>query len=1038
MKITSGSLTNYNKGIIANNRSWLATIKFYKDNSWKKLLNTGISSFTMSDYTVDGKNITFGSVMGSKLEVKFNKLTNGLLEQGTKIKFELKLVNSSVTLTSKPFVIDEMNLVKMKDGSYQGTITAYDITYLMTKTYAPQYGAMLCNEIVEDIAIKYGLTVNDSVYNAIYEIEGNNWSEFNIISDFTDKQTLGYIAGCYGCFAYINEDEEICFGWYADNGKSIAKSDVYENGVSESEANLRIYKMIESGTKDNQLVYPTQAKGYSVNFENPYITSAHVQAIYNLRLANDAVSFNIAKVKYRGDPLNGGAGSIVTARSVNGIVKMYVMKRTLYYDGGVYEVIESFGESESTINYKVASPTQQRIDRALSRMEEAIKKATDVITQTKGSVFELIPIDENDPSKGNSGWKLYSTQIGNNNLILANSSGIGFSNDGGETFGAAAIYIDENGVGHINGNYITAGSISADKIDTSQLVVGDNVSPDLETLLNGIVDKANNSVTNVDVLYGKNQSTTEPPTNWSTSAPVWEEGYYIWTKTQTTVGGETTETDPVCITGAKGETGVTGDTGQGVSAIEEQYYLSTSSTTQSGGSWSTTQPSWSSGKYIWTRSKITWVNPSATTYTTPVLAKAINGANEKANSAETKANATDLILGGLTAKENNVVYVKGSSILAGSIGADQIGANAITANKIAAGAITADKLTIGDATNYCDVNVITASTLGWQNLTSAEVSANANLNTSFLKPKSLVQSGSYILGDWVEFIYNNEDERKYLFQGKCYNDSAGEITVCMQIQDVDGISTVMIYGNTRAKVIASKAYAEFRATIVIPTTYNNKRVVKFRPCIWSNSKSSWIAISDFSLRRATAGDITAGKLRSVDGLTYFDLDNNTIVSTSADRKTEISEGVITASDLSASSKIKFGFENTYSLGGLLFPQNLGAIIAEVNDNNNVVEDGLLARFQHRATDFYGVFRINNKVVTPATLDWGTHTNVHSGDTIYFTNTFSKAPTVIATPLQSGASTYFVNVDVTSVTKSSFTVYFEDGRQSDLMWIAISQ
>lgn len=500
MKLTSGTLAKYNEGIIANNRSWSVRIKYYKDGSWRTLSNTKTASLTMSDYTIDGKNITMGSVVGGKLEFKVKGIGGTEFENGTKVKFELRLDSSSVTLTSKPYVVDEMNLLKKTDGLYDGTITAYDITYLMNKTYTPTANELFANEIVEAIANKYNLGIDDSVYDAIYAVDGDDWVVYTIIPDFTEKQTLGYMAGCYGCYAYVTEDENIAFGWYTDGGKSIAKNDVYEDGATVSEASPRTYKMIESGTKETPLVYPSQAIGHSINFENPYITASQVEAIYNTKVANDKVTFSVAKVKYRGDPLNGGAGSILKARQANGQITMFVMKRTLYYDGGVYEVIESLGESESTISYKVASPTQQRIDRALSRMEEAIKNATDVITQTKGSVFELIPIDENDPSKGNSGWKLYSTQIGNKNLILANSSGIGFSNDGGETFGAAAIYIDENGVGHINGNYITAGSISADKIDTSQLVVNKNnitgLDDELESLLaiaEGADDKADNA-----------------------------------------------------------------------------------------------------------------------------------------------------------------------------------------------------------------------------------------------------------------------------------------------------------------------------------------------------------------------------------------------------------------------------------------------------------------------------------------------------------------------------------------------------------------
>lgn len=79
---------------------------------------------------------------------------------------------------------------------------------------------------------------------------------------------------------------------------------------------------------------------------------------------------------------------------------------------------------------------------------------------------------------------------------------------------------------------------------------------------------------------------------------------------------------------------IQGEAGIGVKEIVEQYYLSNSSTTQTGGSWSTAQPKWQKGKYIWTRSQITWTDNSVT-YTNPVLAKAINGANEAVDDLDT-------------------------------------------------------------------------------------------------------------------------------------------------------------------------------------------------------------------------------------------------------------------------------------------------------------------------------------------------------------------------------------------------------------------
>lgn len=125
------------------------------------------------------------------------------------------------------------------------------------------------------------------------------------------------------------------------------------------------------------------------------------------------------------------------------------------------------------------------------------------------------------------------------------------------------------------------------------------------------------SITSVDVEYAiSSSSTTAPTSGWQTTAPAWQNGKYIWSRTKTTYSsGNPTYSTAVCITGGKGETG---STGQGITSITEEYYLSTSKTTQTGGSWVTTPPTWSVGKYMWTRSKIVYSNPTKTEYTTPI------------------------------------------------------------------------------------------------------------------------------------------------------------------------------------------------------------------------------------------------------------------------------------------------------------------------------------------------------------------------------------------------------------------------------------
>ena len=108
---------------------------------------------------------------------------------------------------------------------------------------------------------------------------------------------------------------------------------------------------------------------------------------------------------------------------------------------------------------------------------------------------------------------------------------------------------------------------------------------------------------------------------------------YSWTRIKGETGatgpkGDKGDTGATGPKGDKGDKGDTGATGKGISSITEEYYLSTSKTTQTGGTWSTTPPTWSSGKYIWTRSKIVYTNPSSTVYTTPVCDSSWEAVND--------------------------------------------------------------------------------------------------------------------------------------------------------------------------------------------------------------------------------------------------------------------------------------------------------------------------------------------------------------------------------------------------------------------------
>ena len=125
------------------------------------------------------------------------------------------------------------------------------------------------------------------------------------------------------------------------------------------------------------------------------------------------------------------------------------------------------------------------------------------------------------------------------------------------------------------------------------------------------------TVKQVDVEYYLSTSTTSAiGGEWSTTAPEWQSGKYMWSRQKVTYTDGTSITrNATCIAGAQGAEGTNG---RGITSVTTEYYISTSQTELVGGEWSESQPQWEEGKYIWTRSKIVYNNPTSTEYTTAV------------------------------------------------------------------------------------------------------------------------------------------------------------------------------------------------------------------------------------------------------------------------------------------------------------------------------------------------------------------------------------------------------------------------------------
>ena len=571
---------------------------------------------------------------------------------------------------------------------------------------------------------------------------------------------------------------------------------------------------------------------------------------------------------------------------------------------GRYKTIE-VGSLRTNITDTIVSnnqATNEKIDQTASWLEKQVQEATDQITNGGGYIYRKFDAAKN--------W----TEIGStDNLDLSKAKNVwrwnngGFGHSGNGYNGPYRTAITQDG--HFVANFIDVGTLTANIVRAGRLqdIKGLNFW-DMETgefrlaataTVNGqqIATKPE-TISGVDVEYASGTSQTTPPTSgWSTTAPAWQDGRYIWQRTVTTLAdGTKSISEPTCIQGAKGPQGPAGkdgangingkdgtngkdgasayvhikyapvanptDTqmtetpseyigictnttptdpttansyqwskwqgqdgaqgipgtpgtngqttyvhfaysttadgtgnfsttpfddaryvgvctdfkqadpttpssyqwslmqGDGVSQIVEQYYLSTSSTTQTGGSWSTAQPKWQKGRYIWTRSMVTWTD-GTTTYTDPVLAQAINGANQSASDAQQSVDDLDNSLNSegvfnrLTDNgkiqgiymSGGQLYINGSYIRAGTIDASQVNVTNLNADNIKSWTLDASRVNVTNlnANNIksgtLDASRVNVTNINADNIKSGTLDASrvnvTNLNANNIKSGTL-------------------------------------------------------------------------------------------------------------------------------------------------------------------------------------------------------------------------------------------------------------------------------------------------------------
>lgn len=214
--------------------------------------------------------------------------------------------------------------------------------------------------------------------------------------------------------------------------------------------------------------------------------------------------------------------------------------------------------------------------------------------------------------KKSSGYVDKNTSATNStNVTMVTGDAMSDSSDGVVSVNLYGYTISDDDEQHVDipttvnvkkGDTVQISMVGADGTAKSMLVTGVIAGGDR------MQDQIDSLITGVEEQYGVSTDPNTEPTEWSSTAPDYEEGKYIWTRSVVTNGkGQQFVSDTICVSQSSG----------GIKSIDVQYYMSDSASELTGGSWMTTSPTWEDGKYIW--SKTVTTNSEGTTFeSTPI------------------------------------------------------------------------------------------------------------------------------------------------------------------------------------------------------------------------------------------------------------------------------------------------------------------------------------------------------------------------------------------------------------------------------------
>jgi hypothetical protein len=330
-----------------------------------------------SDWSGD---ITIGQVVSSYINVTVP--TPSFSIAGADVLLSMGIGSTVEWVSIGQFAVDE-NSVRHRQG--YSSFSAYDALHNSVNIYEATvtFPATL-QAICDDVCYQVGIT--SATLGVSFTVQED------ILSGYTLRDVLGFIAAMCGCNAYLSPSGALDLRWFSASGYTAdgTRANVPYIGENDCTVNRLICQ-----TADGVI---TSGSGEGIYFTCPIMTQSRLDA---LQAALSGFTYRKADVDIPYGNFCLQSGDVITVTTTGSNLTVPIMANSWTYDGGLSSAVSAYGVSDysGTANNAEQSVSAQRVlnvlnerravNRAQTIVSQEVQHATELITGATGGYIKL-------------------------------------------------------------------------------------------------------------------------------------------------------------------------------------------------------------------------------------------------------------------------------------------------------------------------------------------------------------------------------------------------------------------------------------------------------------------------------------------------------------------------------------------------------------------------------------------------------------------------------------------------------------------------